>query len=43
MDELAATIAAILITYDIPMNSGIGKKAIELFSMLKKQLKDIKG
>ena len=43
MDELAATITAILITYDIDTNSGIGKKVLELFSKLEKQLKDIRN
>lgn len=43
MDELAATITAILITYDIDTNSVIGKKVLDLFNKLKNQLKDTRN
>ena len=43
MNELAATITAIFITYDIDAKSRIGKKVLELFSILENQLKDMRN
>lgn len=42
MDELAATITAIIITYDINTSCGIGEKVLDLFSKLENQLKDMR-